>query len=226
MYSRNLDGDTLELGVSGKLWHGVLVMFDRGTGSLWTQLDGRAVQGPHQGQRLEHRESVFTTWDEWRQAHPDTLVLEKSAEESQQSSSHYADYFADPDALMFDSLSDVGGGMTPKDVVFGVLAGNGALAVRESVLAETNVHNAVVGGRPVALLRSPTTGAVIAIDRQIDGRVVVLEALPSADPTVKARDTLSGQTVDVADRPRLRVDRSYWYAWARSHPHTESHTVE
>ena len=53
MYSRRVGDATAEFGVSGKLWHGVLVMFDRETQSLWTQLDGRAIEGENQGLRLE-----------------------------------------------------------------------------------------------------------------------------------------------------------------------------
>ena len=46
-------------GVSGKLWNGVLVMYDRATGSLWTAVDGRALEGERAthgaGRNIENR---------------------------------------------------------------------------------------------------------------------------------------------------------------------------
>ena len=77
MYSRKLeDGETPTFGVSGRLWNGVLVMFDRGGDSLWTQIEGRALSGEHEGRKLEYRESETVPWSVWRDAHPDTLGLE------------------------------------------------------------------------------------------------------------------------------------------------------
>ena len=114
--------------MSGKLWHGVLVMFDRDTGSLWTQLDGRAIQGDLAGERLEHMPSMYTTWAAWKEAHPDSLVLDKDEFEREQTASHYEDYFADPERLFAPHLGgDLGGSVGPKEVVFGIASDGEAL---------------------------------------------------------------------------------------------------
>ena len=46
MYARPTDdeGRPLTFGVSGKLWRDALVMFDRQTGSLWSQISGDAIR--------------------------------------------------------------------------------------------------------------------------------------------------------------------------------------
>lgn len=224
MYSRELadpaaEGGkrTLSFGVSGKLWNGVLVMYDRQSGSLWTQLDGRALLGEHQGRRLEHVESVFTTWATWVDAHPDTLVLEKTGSSARLTQSNYADYFADPDDLFMDELAEGLGGIAPKEVVFGVFHGQESWAVEESVLLADPVRNAVVGKRPVAVLRSPN-GFVSAVERRRGDRILILEALDGYDPREVVRDALTGAKVKIAELPRVRLDRAYWYAWSRSHP--------
>ena len=74
MYSREIDGEVRSFGVSGRLWHAVLVMYDRETESFWTQIDGRAIRGEETGRRLEHVPSTFTTFGAWLDAHPDTLA--------------------------------------------------------------------------------------------------------------------------------------------------------
>ncbi len=77
MYSREVNGQVLEFGVSGKLMMNVLVMYDRQTDSLWSQLLGKAIEGPLEGTELEFVPSKHTTWADWRREHPDTLALVK-----------------------------------------------------------------------------------------------------------------------------------------------------
>ena len=189
MYSREVGGEVREFGVSGKLWHGVLVMFDRTTDSLWTQLDGRAIQGDELGARLEHVPSSFTTWERWKRKHPDTLVLEKDFDEREQSESHYASYFADPDKLFMEHLDEGIGGVGPKDTVFGVLIEGHAVAVSERLLQANSSAVVFAGGWPVAFARDPETGDVVA----------TVDSLHVEPQT-------------------LRVDRAFWYAWKRTHP--------
>jgi hypothetical protein len=62
-------------GVSGMLVNSNLVMFDRATGSRWPQILGRSIEGDHAGNRLEEFPVIWTTWERWRQAYPETRVL-------------------------------------------------------------------------------------------------------------------------------------------------------
>jgi hypothetical protein len=81
VFSRELDGETIELGVSGLLYNSNTLLYDRraepGTSCLWTQLDGRVAANP--GARLRSSLSLriaqLTTWNEWRNRYPDTRVL-------------------------------------------------------------------------------------------------------------------------------------------------------
>jgi len=47
-----VDGELLDFGTSGKLYHSNLVMYDRQTNSLWPQALGRAIRGPLLGDEL------------------------------------------------------------------------------------------------------------------------------------------------------------------------------
>ncbi|EMA46261.1 DUF3179 domain-containing (seleno)protein [Halococcus saccharolyticus] len=55
--------------------NGNLVMYDLATRSYWSQILARAICGPQTGETLTIVPSSFTTWGEWRAAHPDTEVL-------------------------------------------------------------------------------------------------------------------------------------------------------
>jgi Protein of unknown function (DUF3179) len=74
-FARDVDGRRLTFGVSGFLLHANQVLYDRESGSLWSQLAERAISGRYRGTRLKPVPLVQVTWGEWLRAHPDTLVL-------------------------------------------------------------------------------------------------------------------------------------------------------
>lgn len=55
-------------------------MYDRETDTLWTHVDGRAVRGPLNGQRLQIVPAVHATWKEWAALYPRSQVLKKRGE--------------------------------------------------------------------------------------------------------------------------------------------------
>lgn len=74
-YRAELTGRRLRFGVSGLLYNSDVLFYDRETESLWSQLGTGAVTGPFKGQRLTPFPLSHTTWADWRDRHPDTLVL-------------------------------------------------------------------------------------------------------------------------------------------------------
>lgn len=75
MYDRRLEGKTLTLAVSGKLWQNSLVMIDVETKSLWSHLLGRAMRGKLIDKQLKPIASVMTDWKSWKKSHPETTVI-------------------------------------------------------------------------------------------------------------------------------------------------------
>ena len=52
-----------------------MVMADRQTNSVWSHLDGEAIEGPMTGIEMSFLPLVHTTWEEWLDLQPDTTVL-------------------------------------------------------------------------------------------------------------------------------------------------------
>jgi hypothetical protein len=75
VYDPLIDGKSFTFGVTGKLYKNGLVMYDRQTESLWSQILQQAITGPMTGTKLKMLPIQHTTWAEWRNQHPDTLVL-------------------------------------------------------------------------------------------------------------------------------------------------------
>lgn len=75
VFASNAAGGSLQFGVSGLLYNSDVLLFDRATESLWSQILGKAVTGPLKGTELPQLPAAHTTWRSWRERHPDTLVL-------------------------------------------------------------------------------------------------------------------------------------------------------
>ncbi|MEN8128885.1 MAG: DUF3179 domain-containing protein [Pseudomonadota bacterium] len=66
---------SLTFGVSGLLYNSDMLLYDRQTESLWSQIMAQAISGRHKGRRLLAIAMSHTSWSDWRQRHPETLVL-------------------------------------------------------------------------------------------------------------------------------------------------------
>jgi hypothetical protein len=82
-------GKRRTFGVSGLLYNSDVLMYDRGTESLWSQIARRAVTGPLRGSTLELLPLEHTIWERWRSEHPSGLVLSRQT-------GHQRDYDRDP----------------------------------------------------------------------------------------------------------------------------------
>ncbi|MEE9217733.1 MAG: DUF3179 domain-containing protein [Acidobacteriota bacterium] len=85
-----IQGRRAIFGVSGLLYNSDVLLYDRKTESLFSQLLFRAITGPLQGTDLETLPALTTTWEEWKRLHPDTQVL------SRIQPPHFIDYGTDP----------------------------------------------------------------------------------------------------------------------------------
>jgi len=88
-------------GVSGLLYRSDLLMYDRETESLWSQISAEAVTGPSLGKRLRLLRARTELWGAWKAQHPDTTVLTRSTGHTRRyGSSPYGDY-AGSERLLF-----------------------------------------------------------------------------------------------------------------------------
>jgi hypothetical protein len=74
-FSAVLDRRRLDFGVSGLLHNSDLLMYDRQTESLWTQIPGQAVTGDMAGKSLQRLAVVHLPWRVWREQFPNGKVL-------------------------------------------------------------------------------------------------------------------------------------------------------
>jgi hypothetical protein len=96
VFDRRVGGEVRAFGVSGLLYRSGLLMYDRGSQSLWSQISAEAVTGPLLGQRLRILRARMDQWGRWRRDHPESTVLSRET-------GHRRDYDRSPYAGYADS---------------------------------------------------------------------------------------------------------------------------
>jgi len=119
-FDARVKGRNRTFGVSGLLYNSDVLMYDRQTRSLWSQLKMQAIAGPSAGAKLTWLPLEHTTWSSWRNRHPASLVLSRDT-------GHTRDYDRDPyagyqnrDGIYFP-VANTSKRMDVKAYVFGVL---------------------------------------------------------------------------------------------------------
>ncbi|CUH84802.1 DUF3179 domain-containing protein [Thalassovita mediterranea] len=75
VFDRRIAEGELSFGVSGKLRHSDMVMYDRETESWWQQALGTAIVGDLTGRELTQLPVWMESWSAFRAAHPDGVVM-------------------------------------------------------------------------------------------------------------------------------------------------------
>ncbi len=209
-------------------------MADRQTGSVWTHFDDSVLTGPLAGQglQLEVRPIWHTTWSEWVELHPDTLVLDWYAE------------FAD---LYNERVRPGRGGLGPR--------------FQETVLNwdERLPENALVVGVNIgadfrAYPLDSFPDGLNAVNDELHGYPIVVMIDPSKSFGLAFLASAAGQTLSFSVQDGLLVDEqggawdlngravsgplagtqltfvtsfvTEWYGWSAYHPDTEIYGLE
>ncbi|HED19112.1 MAG TPA: DUF3179 domain-containing protein [Gammaproteobacteria bacterium] len=113
------DGSARSFGVSGLLYNSDVLLYDRETDSLWSQLMKQAIAGPLRGQHLQQIVMSHTSWGDWRNRHPDTVVLSTdTGSRRNYERSPYAGYENSKD--LYFPVSKTDSRYHPKELVIGV----------------------------------------------------------------------------------------------------------
>lgn len=79
VFSRNVAGEVLSFGVSGKLRNSDMVMFDRETESWWQQATGTGIVGKYTDVELQQLPAWMESWAEFSERNPEGLVMDQPA---------------------------------------------------------------------------------------------------------------------------------------------------
>ncbi len=128
MHDRRIDGATYTFGNAGALVMNAMTWYDHETESIWSQPVGLSFRGPLQGTQLELLPFQLTTWSNWFDNYPETLVMTNDV----------------------NRLGNARQGFRP-DYVVGLVLGNTSKAFYYEDVAEVRVINDSLDGTPVVV---------------------------------------------------------------------------
>lgn len=232
MYAREINGREFTFGVSGKLIRNVLVMYDRQTGSYWSQLLGEAVDGEMVGTKLQFLPSWMTTWTQWKEMYPDTMALNKRGRRGSRDSYDFY-YTSSAAGVIGETIDD--GRLYTKEFVIGVELGETKIAYPFSMLSAEPVVNDVIGDNSVLVVFDKATAAAVAYSRLVDGQVLTFAVAGSPfvlvdEETASTWDAFSGVALSGPlageQLSRVKSTTAFWFGWKDTHPGTLVYGVD
>ncbi len=204
-------------------------MVDDATGSTWGHLDGLALAGPLEGERLTILPLQMTTWESWLAAHPSTTVLDiDTGYEYRQQVQLGRDALR---GAFLETLGELDAQLPAGELVIGVLAGSEAMAFPLAAQGGAPMQ-AEVDGVPVVILEDAEGVPSLAYHRALsDGRVLSFERSDGAIHDVETGTRWSpsglGLEGELAGVQLTFVTSFFteWYGWAAFHPETAIYAV-
>ena len=228
LFSRNLDGKILSFGNTGALYESTLLMYDRETESFWAQIGGRAIEGQLKGKRLEMLPSTTTRWKDWRNLHPETLVLSKDTGFIRNYDSNpYVTYDRKKGSLPPFPISLIDKRLEPKELILGLVFDDEKKAYAYNQLGWKVINDKVGNENIVIYTRPKLTSAFFS---ELDGKILEFEMINNTifDKKTKSEWDFLGQAVEGSLKGKklqsTPVVNAFWFGWVAEYPDTLLHS--
>jgi len=240
-FERSVNGQVLDFGTTGRLRNSNLIMYDRPTETWWQQATGEGVAGELTGTQLVFLPAAMISWEDFKAAHPDGLVLSRDTGFTRSYGNNpYAGY----DNI--NSSPFLFRGETPDELpamarVLTVELGGEAVAYPNAVLKEMHVVNDTISDEELVVIweagtasalddslfaTSSDVGAANVYARDLDGQTLkfVYDGAKIVDEQTGSEWNILGQAEsgDLAGkqlRPIIAVNH-FWFSWAAFMPET------
>ena len=240
IYDPVLNGTPHNFGVSGLLFDNNLILFDRATDSLWSQMRLEGICGSFQGTRLPILPVVQSTWAAWKAMHPDTSVVSFNTGFNRNYDVYpYGDYDQVDNTRLLFPQTTIDPRLPMKENVLGIQHDGVARAYSMTQMASVAPKLAVnddVNGLPVLVVFDAAASLALPFDRTLGSSGEVLDFDIAGDGpfpfTLRDRQTgsiwnLSGlATEGPLEGEKLRAIptfTAFWFAWASFNVGSEIH---
>ena len=223
LYGGRVGDRVYRFGTSGLLYRSNKLMWDRETRTLWDQFTGEPVWGAlvDSGVEVEAVPTVYTTFGDWLEDHPDTFVLdiETGFLRDYRPGAAYANYNASPDPFFAVPLSD--DRLRDKAMVYVIQRDGESVAYPVELIAEQGVLHDVIAGLSVALV---ATRDGLGARAYLNGDLTFLADSPAGD-TIESVDGRTWQITEEAliaadghSLPRIEGHNAFWFGFINQTP--------
>ncbi len=224
-------GQLRNFGVSGLLFENNLIMFDRDTESLWSQLTMSSICGDQRGTVLDRLPVIETTWGYWKELYPNTTVVSTNTGFDRAYGEYpYGNYDVAFNPVTFFPSSEFSQARPPKEPILGVMEGQSFKAFPFFALRDEGgggngiAVNASVGGLPVLVSYLVDDWTALAFDRRVGDQTLTFMLADTSAMTLTDAETGStwdalGQAIDgplTGEQLRQLTDAHpvFWFAWS------------
>lgn len=242
-YDRRLGDQVLDFGTSGLLYNSALVMYDRQTETLWSHFTAQGIIGELTGAQLDTYPLSTVSWQTFREAHPDGIVLSRDTGFQRDYGRNPYPGYDDVNGTPFLFQGEVDGRYTALTRIVGIRSGDAAVGIPLQDLREAEVVTGAIAGEPLVALWTAGTASALeaaAIEAgddvgatgvfvpEVDGQPLTFAA--NGDGTFTDAETSStwnilgeavaGELAGTKLEAYTHVD-TFWFAWSTFRPDTE-----
>jgi hypothetical protein len=221
-------------GTSGLLYNSNLVMYDRASTGLWSQMQEQSIRGPEVTRIPDRLQVVETTWGTWKAMYPATLLLSEDTGFSRNYQAYPYGTYREDQRLLFPANNSDDDRLHRKERVLGINVGTDTRVYPvANFSANVEVINDTVGDMQVVVAGSNGLNFGVVFNRELeDCTVLDFTAVQDKLPVVM-RDN-EGNEWDVfgvavsgaRTGEQLQKTNSYvayWFAWTAFFPGADIH---
>jgi len=216
-------------GTSGLLYNSNLVMYDRSTGSNWSQMLEQAINGSQIKRIPDRLPVVETSWGTWKSMYPETKLLSEKTGFSRDYTAYPYGSFREDQSLLFPVNNSGDRRLHRKERVLGINVGTSSKVYPiNNFSSQVEVINEVVGDMQVVAAGSSGHNIGVIFNRELeDCTVLDFVAVQDRLPVVMSDNEgnewdVFGTAVSGARKgQRLQKTNSYtayWFAWTAFFP--------
>ena len=226
MYASKIDQTHYTFEASGSLWQDALVLRDRQTGSLWSQISGECISGPMEGTTLVQYPAHYSNFAQFKKEYPNGRLLKKEAKG--QDGSYYDEYFANKTKLGIFGRIGSFTRLEAKEKIFGIRLDNSEVAVTEEFMAK-NGYRLIETANGIILIYYDSNSITVnafnlpsswsdSIDKIHVGENSISFGNETRSWSLSTGHVISGEGNSLSP---VAVITAFWFAWVSFFPETE-----
>jgi hypothetical protein len=221
-------------GTSGLLYNSNLLLYDRASVGLWSQMLEQSIRGTDILRIPDKLPAVETTWGTWKSMYPETILLSEDTGFSRDYDKYPYGTYREDQRLIFPVNNSDDDRLHRKERVLGINVGTDSMVYPiANFSGNVDVINDIVGDMEVVVAGSSGLNFGVVFNRELaDCTVLEFEAVQEKLP-VLMRDN-EGNEWDVfgiavsGPRTGQHLQKtnsyvSYWFAWTAFFPGADIH---